>query len=65
MKISPVDVVMLHSPPVVDGTCTFPVLVWVWNVLSLRRLPVTSPVLVLISNVSASLLTNLISPVDA
>ena len=47
ISMSPVSVVISQRPPVTDfGTSCLPVSDRVMNTFSLRRLPVTSPVLV-------------------
>ena len=60
----PVPVVTLHLPPVtVSGTSISPVSLLTMNTLSVRSVPVTSPVSVVISISLASLCLNEISPV--
>ena len=62
--MSPVDVVISHFPPdAVFGTSTVPVPLFAEKALSLSRLPVTLPVLVLTKISAESHLSNLTLPV--
>ena len=64
--MSPVEVVISHLPPLVRrGTSTFPVLVSAKTILSERKEPRTSPVVVFANTDAASHLLKVMSPVVA